>query len=541
MDFDLSTGIHHVNLPALSFRTDASQQGNHAFISEVLLPERIAPSIQDAEAATPSLNASSLISTNQPSDIVNPQKSILDAFLSDFHHTTPSERQSHNNLATTDGHQAALRFDYEDLFADGQSDTGPKSDTKNILSLSAIEDEIFSRIEDRTPKVDVSALPFPDNAILSHGALITSKQLNKASLPSTPAQAVSEEKITALAQDDTLYGSHKAEKKGHRLVSLSVDMSLATGSTNARTRSDKNFRELRIDTAPNMQHDVPLSTCQTSDYFSAKSTDTTPTPATSGTSLTFIKPLRLLDIHIPPSVSKILMKPWTPLRIGVPPATKATTLDALDLAGQDQEQGAWEYLFPPWLNLKISQRQYDNWEEIKERADSNDWWSRDVENVRDPVNDVSLGKDVPEFNPPVAPIIHQGTHQVKYTDNVKGSQTASEIETIACSTASKTVYQELVQTSPSFTVGTASKTRDFHALDILGFERLCELPMPELEVHPPILTSNLVLSRSNPLSLGSMGKSTLGEVETMSHRSSSTRHLASCTWDRHHWKRPVQT
>ena len=502
MDFDLSTGIHHVNLPALSFRTDASQQGNHAFSSETLLSEHIIPSIQDAEAATQSLNASSLTSTNQPSDIINPQKSILDTFLSSFYHTTSSKRQSHHNLAIIDAHQAASRFDFEDLFADAQSDTGPKSNIKNILSLSAIEDEIFSRIKSRAPKVDVSALPFPDNAILSHGALITSKQLNKVSLPPTPAQSVSEENITASAQNHNIYSSHEAEKKGFRRVNLSVDKSLGTGSTNARTTSDKNFRELRIDTAPNIQHVVPLSTGQTSDYSSARSTDTNPTPATSGTSLTFINPLRLPDVQIAPSVSKILMKPWVPLSIGLTPTTKATTLDALDLARQDQEQDAWEYLSPPWLNLKISQRQYDNWEEIKESVDSNVWWSRDVENVQDPINDVFIGKDVPEFSPPVAPIIHQGTHQVQYANNVKRSKTASETETIASSTASKTVFRELVQILPSFTVGTVSKTRDFHALDILGFERLCELSVPELEIPSSYLDIESRTISKQPFELG---------------------------------------
>jgi hypothetical protein len=62
-----------------------------------------------------------------------------------------------------------------------------------------------------------------------------------------------------------MYGSHKAEKESYRLVSLSVDRSPGTGSTKARTTSDKNFRELPIDIAPNMQHVVPLSTGQTSD------------------------------------------------------------------------------------------------------------------------------------------------------------------------------------------------------------------------------------------------------------------------------------
>jgi hypothetical protein len=499
VDFDLSTGIHHVNLPALSFRTDASQQANHAFSSEILLPEHIAPSIQDA---TPSLNASNLTSTNQPNDIVNSQKSILDALLSDFYDTTPSKRQSHNNLATIDAHQAASRFDFEDLFADGQSDTGAKPVTKNVLSLSAIEDEVFSRIKGRAPKVDVSALPFPDNATLSHGALLTSKQLNNASLPSTPAQSVSEEKITASAQDDTIYGSHKAEKKRHRLVSLSVDKSHGTGSTKARTTSDEK--------APNMQHVVPLSTGQTSDYFSAKPTDTIPTPATNGTSLTFIDPLRLPDIHIPPSVSNILMEPRIRLGIRVPPPTKAASLDALDLAEHNQEYVACEYLYSPWLNLRISQRQCDDWEVIQWRVDPNDWWSGDSEIVRDPTNDVSLAKAVPESDSPVASVIHQGIQQAQNNNRVEGSQTAGEIKSIATSNASKTVYRELVQNLPSFTVDTVSRTYDLLALHILGFKRLCKLPVPELESPSSYLDIECRTISKQPFELGQDGGINVG-------------------------------
>ncbi|KAL2044481.1 hypothetical protein N7G274_003186 [Stereocaulon virgatum] len=512
VDFDLSTGIHHVNFPALSFRTDTSQQGNHAFNSETLLPEHIAPSIQDAQIATPSSKASGLTSTNQLGDIVNSQKSILDLFPSNFYPVTPSKHQSHNNLATIDAHQAASRFDFEDLFADGQSDTGPKSETKNILSLSAVEDEIFSRMKGCTPKADVSALPFPDNAILSHGVLVTSEQLNKASLASTPAQSLSEDNVTASAQDHTICGSHKAEKERHRLVSLSVDKFPGSGSTNARIASDKNFRELRIDIAPNLQHNVPLSTGQTSDYLSAKSTGTIPTPATTGTSVTFMKPLRLPDINIALSVSKIFMKPWVPLRIGVPPAMKATTLDALDLAGKDQEQGAWEYLSPPWLNLQISQRQYDDWEEIKERVDSNDWLSGDVENVRDPIHNVSLGKDIPELNPAVAPTIHPGTNRVQYTNYMGGREMVSETEVIASFTAAKTVYRELVQNLPSFTVGTVTKTHSSDALDILGFERLCKPPVPELESPSSYLDIESRTISKQPFELGQYGENNVGET-----------------------------
>lgn len=239
VDFDLSTGIHHVSFPAMSFRPNASHPGENVFTSQVSAMEQSTSDLQEADSAILSFKPSSSTTLHENTDKAAFQDSILHAILPNVYRTISSKSRSNNSLETVGSH-----------LSQGQVGTSPKSEGKLFLSLSAIENEILSK---------------------------------------------------------TKGGSGKA--------------------------SHKNFKALRIRVGLHVTQDALTPASETSDSSSGSFGSTISMPATSTTSLTFMKPLLLPKLYIPSTTSTILMKPWILPNIYIPPGNTTATLNAPDLAG----------------------------------------------------------------------------------------------------------------------------------------------------------------------------------------------------------------
>ena len=447
VDFDLSTGIHHVNFPAMSFRPNPSHPGKYVFASQDSAMEYPTSDLQEADSAIMSFKPSSSTPLHGSTDNAAFQDSILHSILPNTHRTTSSKCRSKNSLETVGSHQAASKLNFEDIFSKGQVGTSPKSEGKNVLSLNAIEDEILSK---------------------------------------------------------TKGGSGKA--------------------------SHKNFKALRIQVGLHVTQDALTPASETSDSSSGSFCGTISTPATSATSLTFMKPLLLPKLRIPSTTSTILMKPWILPNIHVPPGNTTATLNALDLAGQGQEQVLLEYLFPPWWNLKISQRQYDNWEAIKERVDPEDYWPRDGCQAQYTVKTTSRDQDIEDADSAVLHAAHEGNFGIQSTNDVQASHTSDDAETITLPAAPQPVDRELIHAMPSFDVNLRTRTQKFDALDILRLEILCELRKPKTPSPSPHLDVDSRSISKQPFKFSDYGEDNVmgaGDYETQSllHEPSGELHM----------------
>ena len=447
VDFDLSTGIHHVSFPAMSFRPNASHPGENVFTSQGSTMEQSTSDLQEADSAILSFKPSISTTLDGNTDKAAFQDAILHAILPNVHRTISSKSRSNHSLETVGSHQAASKFSFEDIVSNGQVGTSPKSEGKNVLSLSALENEILSK---------------------------------------------------------TKGGSAKA--------------------------SHKNFKALRIRVGLHVTQDALTPASETSDSSSGSFCSTISTPATSTTSLTFMKPLLLPKLYIPSTTSTILMKPWILPNIYIPPGNTTATLNALDLAGQGQEEVVLKYLFPPWWNLKISQRQYDNWEAIEERVDPEDYWPRDGCQAQYTLKTTSRDQDIEDADPVVLFATHGGNFGIQSTNNVQASHTSDDAETVTLPAALQPVDRELFRAMPSFDINLGTRTRNFDVLDILRLEILCELRKPKTPSPSPHLNADSRSISKQPFKLSDYGEdNVIGardyETQFLFHKPSGELHM----------------
>ena len=446
VDFDLSTGIHHVNFPPFSLRSGVSECGSHFSASEKPSKQEGFSNLQDADPAILSLKPSSVTTTSGSASTVSFATSILGVIFPSGQTGVPAvcEPEGTNNYVQKAKFSEPAKL-YNALFPNENGIT--------------------------------SSEPQQDNNLVTAGNYQGSSNLYTED-PCTEEQKGSSAEPTGLNKCD--------ETEGKKFLSVSTieDGIFQTklfnktiiDSSKARTMLHKNHKALCIRTQHVVPQADPRSTSETSDSSLETSYGTMSTPATSALSCTFMKPLPLPKLSVSPTRCSIFMKPLNLPEVCVPLGKPTTTFDALDLGGHERKQIGWEYLYmsldTPWLNLDVSQQQYEDLDDVREK-------------LCYPHN-TSSAQDVQESNYALAYTLHDGSLGTQSTNNLEDNHTVDGFETITPSASLQPIDPEPIRALRSFEVDLGTWNHCFDALDILHFELLLEpdssLPLSHLDL-----------------------------------------------------------
>ena len=122
------------------------------------------------------------------------------------------------------------------------------------------------------------------------------------------------------------------------------------GAVYSLKKCPEKAKSLNVLTDLVLEDDISPSTSSASESSSDNGTNTQSKPATSATSPTFSLPQDLLELHA---------------RQG----EASSTIPALDLEEKRSSSERWQCIPLEWLDLAVSDRQYDRWEEVQEREE----------------------------------------------------------------------------------------------------------------------------------------------------------------------------